>query len=179
VDKAKNQEFIHIEPSSLFKGDAKVLEPHLNMMGGAVRLSFEGENKYIHTKIEIWENGKVKDSRGLFTTYVLKNSFDGEASISLRDDVHDEKLFDMITAVGDNGFSSSKSFVDKPDAEMSYSTNRLNEDKTVSFGEETAIWALIGDKEGILTNGDIEESAKEADWALVYKIIVDEKEEVK
>jgi hypothetical protein len=88
--KMPDKGMMRISPSTLFEGDTKKLEPHLGLISGCVRLQYSGPKRKITTGYEIWKNGKLVDE-SLLTTADIKDSYDNDISISLKNVSSDEK----------------------------------------------------------------------------------------
>lgn len=171
---------VHIEPSNLFQGDTERLKPHLGIIGGLVKVSISGSNKSIFTRYEIWENGELKSSHASFSTPV-KNNFNGEVSVSLKDDIENNDLFRVTIVISHaNGYGASEFTIPKFSRDLSFGPNELRKAIDIKEGEEVAVWSLLAQSKGrSFFCGDIEESAKKADWAFVLKVSVKDNQDNK
>lgn len=166
---------IRISPSSLFEGDTKKLEPHLDLISGCVKIKYSGPKKYMSTSYEIWEEGKLKKTSALLYGSLIEKNYDGEVSISLKNkssDDLDPKY--KLTIANENG-SGAFSFV--PEITIPLDGGRrpltIMKDTEVSDNNKVAVWGYATYKDGIIQSSldkGIEESAKEASWAIVFKI---------
>lgn len=167
---------VRISPSALFEGDTKKLEPHLGIISGCVKLKYSGPEKFIKMAYEIWENGSLKKSSNSLGVSVDKG-YDGEISISLKDESSDKsKQIKRLTIVM-NGCSSTS---DDPDINIpDYAARKpimISKTMEVTDDKETAIWGYAAYKNGSFRPEEsIEEDAKKADWAFVVKVSFDEK----
>lgn len=171
---APKESTINIKPSHLFQGDLERLQPHLGIIGGLVEVDFARANSAIHTKYEIWEKGKLIESHNSFSIPV-EEKFSGEVSVSLKTDVEDPAMFEMCTGVYDKKVFGGSNTTPLPrfSKEFSYMTNELHSEIQIPAGQEVAVWGLMAaEPNKPLRTGDIEETAREADWALVLKIAV-------
>jgi len=168
---------IHIEPSSLFQGDTARLKPHLNIIGGLVKVSTSEPGKsWLHTKYEIWENGELKTSEAAFSKSI-ENSNTQEVSVSLTDDINNNNSIEVTTVVSnDSGYGASQFIIPRFDKGLSFGPNELSNAIDIKKGNEIAVWSLLAnDKDEYslsLHNEDIVEDAKKADWAFVLKISI-------
>ncbi|MBM7647384.1 hypothetical protein JOC78_000305 [Bacillus ectoiniformans] len=165
--------YLTIEPSQLFVGDTKKLEPHMGLIGGAVHLKYDGDYKILQTKYEIWEKGKLTKSSNAFGTS-FEEGLDDELTFSLKTN---ENMFDAVLAVSSNkkGYSSSHFSVPKFNEEYAYGPVPIEESIKVKEGKDEAMWGLIANKDGrISSEGDINKAAKVADWAFVVKVSIEE-----
>ena len=170
---------IRISPSSLFEGDTKKLEPHLGLISGCVKLKYSGPKKYINTAYEIWEDGKLKKSSDLLSTSI-DNSYDGEISVSLKnestDDIKQVYRLTVADTVAGNCGSSSEIVPEIVFPDGGRSPRNINKVIEISDDKEIAVWGYVVQKDTVILNEEsIEESAKKASWAFVFKISMSDK----
>ncbi|WP_104371997.1 hypothetical protein [Desulfocucumis palustris] len=170
-----NKGIVYIYPSNLFKGDTKILQPHLDIIGGCVKIQYKGTKKFIGTSIELWENGKIKSTLNPFYSKI-DGTFDGEVSVSLRDEGPDNasSSFKEVTEISQNGgYSSSTCIIPRFSSSYQYGPKELSGSKEVTDNEATAVWGLMAEKGATATYSNdesIEEMAKRVDWAFVLKV---------
>lgn len=160
-----------IKPSSLFEGIER-LQPHLNMQNGCVEVFYKGNKKFISTKYEIWEKGKLKESYGNFKL-AINNEFHDIIGISLKESIlEDFSVSDTMTMITAIGQSNVRGFIDR--YPKSYDTGSYNiyDEIKGNDDDEIAIWGLIANEAGSMNEQkkSIEETAKIADWAFVVKV---------
>lgn len=174
----EQQVTLQVKEEKLFKGDAALLQPHLDIIGGAAKIQVTGKEQVLSTKCEIWEQGKLITSRDPFSTY-LEDHATGHISISLKDSVKQPDMFDLCIAFNSKGgYSSINTFVPRFNSEYGYSRNEFQGELKVKQGEEVAIFSLLASEpeKGIRIGENISENAKTADWALVVKVWVSDQQ---
>lgn len=168
--------YVKVTPSKLFEGDAKKLEPHLDMITGCVKVKYQGDKESIGLKYEIWENGKLKESENAIGQPLSDKRFDGEFSISLREiigtDLEKSNSMIMKTIISeDKGYIGSTRFIDRFGTDCGYGPVEIDSEINASDDEEVAIWGLTAHKGSYSTSGNnIEDEVKAADWGLVLKL---------
>ena len=162
----------------MFKGDVALLQPHLDLIGGAAKIQVTGKEQVLHTKYEIWEQGKLVTSQNAFSSY-LEDRYAGHVSISVKGSTKQPDMFDLCIAFNSkDGYSSSNTFVPRFNSEYSYGRNDFRGELQVGQNEEVAVFGLLAVEggKGLQSSSDIGEDAKTADWALVVKIWVSEQQ---
>ncbi|MTI31521.1 hypothetical protein [Xanthovirga aplysinae] len=148
------------------------------MTTGCVKVNYKGDKEWMEVKYEIWENGQLKSNTNLIKTH-LKNGFNGEVSISLRDinlDNSEPSQSSIMTIVisDQSGYSSSSQNVEKYPKFYGSSPFNLQKEFKTSVDQELSIWGLmatdIEKTQGYHEESTIEATAKKVDWALVIKI---------
>jgi len=166
---------IRISPSSLFEGDAKKLEPHLGLLSGCVKVKYSGPKKYINTAYEIWEDGKMKKSSAPLSTSIEKN-YDGEVSVSLKNESTDDIKQVYRLTVAANSASSSGIVPEIVFPDGGRSPRNIDKVIEISDDKEIAVWGYVVQKDMVILNEEsIEESAKKASLAFVFKISMSDK----
>lgn len=162
-------------PSKLFEGNAKKLEPHLDMITGCISVKYKGKKESLCLKYEIWENGKLKESQNTLATSIRNNEFTGEVSISLKDiigtDLVKSDSMIMKTIISeDNGYVSSTKYIERF-KEHGYAPVEIHGELNVIDSEELSVWGLTSNK-GSYSNGGkgVEDEVKTADWGLILKL---------
>ncbi len=163
---------IIISPSSLFEGDAKKLQPHMDMITGCVKVKYKGNKESIRVKYEIWENGKIKEVEEGVSSFIENNEFDGTVSISLKEDINDENMLTMkLFITDDDGHIGIIKSIEGFDKKNSYGPEELQEDKVINDNQEITVWGLSTYQGAYITGGgDIVEEIERADWGLLIKI---------
>lgn len=163
---------IIISPSSLFEGDAKRLQPHMDMITGCVEAKYKGNKESICVKYEIWENGKIKEVAEGVSSFIENNEFDGTVSISLKEDIDDETMLSMkLFITDDDGCVGITRSIESFDKKSSYGPEELQEDKVINDNQEITVWGLSTYKGTYTTGGgDIVEEIERADWGLLIKV---------
>lgn len=137
-----------VEEYPLFQGDTKILEPHLGLVGGAVKAIVNGKGKAIYTKYEIYENGKLTSSGNAVSGHV-DSGVQNYVSVSIKDSVTNDNSFELIFSIQDsNGRVASSLHI--PRYDKSYSTSyagfkdkaTLKDKATFKEGEEATIFTL-------------------------------------
>lgn len=165
---------IVVKPTKLFVGELRRLEPHLRLVTGAVDLDYRGPEVPVTLRIEIWSGGELL-SDGDSMTGRLNGP--GEASISVREvaSADGEARYEVVTALGKNGFSSAVRRLTAPDlVDKARWPMELTAPVTLERNEPLAVWALLVDGFGSQPEGSIDEAAQRVDWALVLRLVVDE-----
>jgi len=166
-----------IEPSSLFEGDTKKLEPHLGWSTGAVKVKYQGDKKILNVSCETWEKGKLVQTFGSLGAGI-EGSFDGEVSVSLKDDdgAGQNRYLATIVVSDKQGYSSSKVYVPKFNESATSSTatspKPLSAPIEVSDEQTTAVWGLMAGEGTNISRSDesIEAMAQRVEWAFVLKL---------
>ncbi|WP_434511722.1 hypothetical protein [Desulfitobacterium sp. AusDCA] len=144
---------IRISPSSLFEGDTKKLEPHLGLISGCVKVKYSGPKKYMNTIYEIWEEGKLKKSSGLLLGSLLGKNYDGEVSISLKNEATNDLNPKYRLTVADGNGSS---YTLLPEIDMMLDGGRrpltISKDIEISDDNKIAIWGYADYKGGIVVS---------------------------
>ena len=156
-----------ISPSSLFEGDLKRLEPHLDLLTGCVEVSYSGDKKNFKTSYEVWEKGKKIHEYESISFKGIDDLFnDSIISVSAKELENDKFRLKLII----KGAMSTKKF-DLP-RDHYYNAIGLNEKITIEDDEEIIIWGLAGTKvnESFVSHDSIEKTLKAANVALVLKI---------
>ncbi|MGF7059675.1 hypothetical protein [Brassicibacter mesophilus] len=170
------ENYVKVEPSKLFEGDAIKLAPHFDMITGSAKVKYIGNKKSICLKYEIWENGRIKESHNASSKFVDNNKFDGEVSISLKEitgtDLERSNFMIMKTVISeDNGYIGSTKYIDRFDEDCSYGPIEIYEELNVTDDEEIIVWGLTAQKGSyISTGGSIEDEVKASDWGLILKV---------
>lgn len=176
-DTKDNKDIVHIEPSKLFKGEAKILEPHLGIIGGgAVKVNIKQDNSIIRTSYEIWEDGNLVTSRDSFSSYIYDKEFNSEVTVSLKEDIEEKDMFKLTIAI--DGHGSLKTKIPRFNKEYGWATNELHKEVNVPLDQEIAVWSLIanGRDKFFENTGNIEEDVKKEQWAFVLKLKVNERD---
>ncbi|OMP65698.1 hypothetical protein [Domibacillus epiphyticus] len=171
----KSDQFVTVEPSKLFQGDAKRLEPHLEIMGGAVKVSYSGSHHAMNTKYEIWEDGKLVNSGRALGMEITEDALE-EVTVSLKNDPDKESdfLVTVVFASEENGYNSAAFSIPKFDPSRANGHLELDEPIQFKEGAEEAIWGYTANEDGHISSGDdLEKIAKEADWAFLLKLTTD------
>lgn len=161
-----------IKPSTLFQGDAKRLEPHMDMVTGCVEVKYKGDKKSIGAKYELWENGEIKETNNITSRFIENGEFDGLISISLKEDIGNENRLKMKTCISDeSGFVGSTVFIENFYKDLAYGPEELHEDVAIEDSQELSIWGLTAYQGSFATSGvSIEEKVKNADKGIILKI---------
>lgn len=166
---------VKVTRSDLFEGESKKLKPHMGLISGCVKVKYKGDKKFISCKYEIWENGEITETSGLFSKSI-DGEFEGEVSISLKELINNDLEIseDMImtTAIGnESGYSSNRRYIKRFDKEYGYSPYDLTEEIIETDEAEIDVWGLMAEDDNIYSpKSSIQATAKEMDWAIVLKI---------
>lgn len=169
--KETTPEQLQIKPGELFEGELKKIEPHLGFVGsGLVEVAYNGSKKYLQTDYEIWEDGQLKERVGRFSS-LIGHKFDGNISITLEEAAKNDKSYRGIIAISSpTGYSASSFFIPKIDSDYSYGPMHIKDSITIGANEEAIIWGMHANENGLVYQGDIENTAKKADWAFLVKV---------
>ncbi|MGO0061449.1 hypothetical protein ACTID9_15730 [Brevibacillus fluminis] len=173
---------IRAEPEQLFTGAEKKYQPFVGSMSGGVRFTYTGNKNTLSVDVELWENGRKKQT--LVTTETPLNR-QGETA----KDTYDSELIAAVTEVSAEG--------DHPRYEIKFAltdengtvSNRFSAEKRPSFqlsslmalqgpaeaGEDTGlcVWGFQAtDEHSLSSTGSIEEDARKAKYAIVFRIVV-------
>ncbi|MED4729927.1 hypothetical protein P9597_17605 [Aneurinibacillus migulanus] len=164
---------VHISPSSLFDGETKKLEPHLGLTSGAVKVQYEGPRHMMIVMYEIWENGTLKQKSEGLGYSIEKGGFDGEFSVSLREEDKEKKSYAMTTVFSKkDGYASSVTSIPGYKSAAGSSPRPLQQVINVSDKEEIPVWGWVAGKGSEVSDFSepFEEMAKKVEWALLLKI---------
>jgi len=169
-----SENYVRVMPSKLFEGNAKKLEPHLDMITGCISVKYQGNKESLCLKYEIWENGKLKESQNTVATSIRNNEFNGEVSISLKDiigtDLEKPASMIMKTIISDgNGYAGSTKYVERF-KEHGYGPVEIPGELNVIDSEELSVWGLTSNKGSYTSGGKVEEEVQTADWGLILKL---------
>lgn len=161
-----------ISPSSIFEGDAKKLQPHMDMITGCVEVKYKGDKKGIGVKYEIWENGEIKADDNATSRFIKNNEFNGTISISLREDIREESKCKIKIFINDDkGLGGTTIPIENFYKDLSYGPKELQEKIVINDSEEVVIWGLAAYRGSFTSGGhSIEEEVKKADSGLVLKV---------
>lgn len=164
--------------SELFAGDLKRLEPHLGLSSGCVRLEFRPPDRIVTLEPEVWQDGKpVPGDR----SSVRSDQGPADASISLTPlpVAGGKPRYRITTALfGPGGSSAATTTRDAPGTDGVRRTYLKTLDGPIELqeGEPVAVWAyLVYEATNpfppySVTHGSFEEAAKDAVWAVVFKV---------
>jgi hypothetical protein len=176
----KSDPAIGASPSSLFPKDLARLEPHLGMETGCVGLAprFTGTAS-VRLTLERWQQGKVTEIGRLDTK--VSSLLAHSVSISVREVERRGKSQYRITVV--HSVSSDARawgtrevglwFLDPPAFEpKATGRKQLPEEVSITASGAVPVWALLYSSSGDIKGGKktVAESAKEAEWAIVFKV---------
>ncbi len=163
-----------ISPAEIFNESTRLLEPHLDLTTGAVRIEYAGPEDWLSLGYEVWENGVIKYPFGVEGT-MIDVPFSGMLTMSLEDvsQYTDEPKYKVIYALTSDsgGGITSVSYYPKPAIDGFSSFSELREPLVISDGEEVAVWGYLVSKSGTFLDVPIPEQAANADWALVMKVM--------
>lgn len=169
---------VKVVPSKLFQGDAKSLEPHMDMITGCVDVNYKGSKENMGLKYEIWKDGALEAKNNLLSTPIEGNGFNGEISISLKDTM--TANFERSESIGmktvlrtEDGHSASSIPIDRFNEEYGYSPKELQNEINVTDNKEIAIWGLEAGETLSAGGEDIEKAVKKAKWGLILKLYFD------
>ncbi|WP_128894828.1 hypothetical protein [Longirhabdus pacifica] len=179
-----------ISPSEAFLADNDELKAHLNFMfAESVRLNYVyAENKQILNSLDIWEDGSIVEKEWSTSSSTILGEIDGVYSVSLKNTYHPEELVELVRVMPtDTGYVTTKGLMQigksgmKDDSELTIYKS-IEQPIQVSVGQYEAVAGYFlyydnGDGSMEYTSTDsMEEQAAEADWAIVFKVGVFEKE---
>ncbi|TCK92683.1 hypothetical protein EDC19_1838 [Natranaerovirga hydrolytica] len=167
-----------VTSSKLFQGDARRLEPHLDMITGCVEVKYKGDKQNLSLKYEIWEDGQLKESQDSLSVSINDNQFDGEVSLSLKEnmDTNLEKIDSMklkLVISDSTGYRSTNFTIESFDPSFGFGPVELYEAVKIKDNEEVAVWGLTAYKDVYQSGREIEESVKKADWGFILKVYFD------
>ncbi|MHC4251037.1 MAG: hypothetical protein ACYS9X_18100 [Planctomycetota bacterium] len=173
---------IRIWPASLFNNSTRLLEPHLRLRTGAVRIEYPGPGKCLHYGYEIWEKGKVTSPLRAGSSSISV-PFSGWLTVSLADSAEGvaPPQYEGVVALHTEAPGSSGSAVvmayrvPQPSVALKIGRLRpLDGPVTLTDGQEIAFWGYMVGKGATGYQGDetIIDVAKRAEWALVLKLRV-------
>jgi hypothetical protein len=172
---------VYISPSTLFKGDTKILQPHLGIIGGCVEVKYKGTKKFIRVSSELWENGEQKSTVGVLDSKI-DGSFNGDVSVSLRDEGSDNpshSFKDVLEISQNGGYASLTGIVPGFSSQYGSGPKELSGMIKVNDNQKIAVWGLMAEKTpniSFANNESVEEMARKVDWAFVLKISFLDKE---
>lgn len=173
---ATNNGVVYISPTSLFKGNTQILQPHLGLIGGCVDIKYKGKKKLLTATSELWENGKLTTTLNSLGTQIDGN-FTGEISVSLKKDrlCNSNNSFREVVKISQNGGSCSSSLDDIPayNPQDGSGPKELPGETQAIDNQHVAVWGLMSNKgpDSYYSNQEsIEQMAKRVNWAFVLVI---------
>lgn len=174
VNSGKSQVYntASVTSGRLLEGDAKKLEPHLDMMTGCVNINYMGDKKSICTKYELWEKGVITNQGNGVSSFIDNNRFDGYISLSMKPDNYDKERLSMKFAICENtGYVASSMGLSKFDSSYSYGPTAHTVDTNIKDTDEMAIWGVTAEQDGQFDSGvDMYDDIKNSDWGFVVKV---------
>lgn len=180
---SNNEGTMEVKPYDLFGGDSKKFQPFLGLMSGAIKLDYKGDKKSIRANVEVWENGKKKETTQSIgaLNQVTKNGdyvFNGEFIVSVKkqqETMNNNKTrFTVSSAFIDRGGSTtSTDFQIEADTELVSSMPIVlnNKGKSFSGNEEIAVWGMQASDQNDMQTVDLTpEMLKKVRWAIIVKI---------
>lgn len=160
------ENIVKISPRTLFEGEFKKIEPHLDLLTGCVEVSYKGNKKNFIATYELWEKGKVIEEYESISFKGIEYPFDGNISVSAKSLENDKYRLKLII----KGAMSTQKF-DLP-INLNYNAINLDEQIQTKDDKEIIIWGLAGTKvnDSFVSYNNIEKTLKAADIALVLKI---------
>jgi hypothetical protein len=165
-----------LTPASLFQGELKRLEPHLELRTGCVKVDYEGPDLPINLVFEIWKNGKSNMPQRGGTR--LRNDFKGEFSFSIKETKTDsgQPGLRVIQVVADeHGHAAFTTTVPFPKLKgrAQSSPRSLAKKLDATKEKEVVLWAMMyGD--GVEMQGNDEsilDMARRVEFAIVFKLV--------
>ena len=165
---------VRIEPSNLFEGENKKIEPHIGLISGCFKIKYTGPKKSFKTVFEVWEEGNLKNTYpgiGMFNDDQV--NLNGEISFSFKpnedNEVNDIKK--VLSVYTDRNCTSI--FQEKIEfSSIANQTIGLNNTVEISDQEEVYVWAYRNQMDMIRTDYNILNEVKTAKWALAMKIVL-------
>lgn len=161
------ENIVKISPGTLFEGELKKIEPHLDLLTGYVDLSYKGNKNSFKTIYEIWEKGNVIEKKESISFDGIEDHFNANISVSAKHLDNDEYRLKLIV----EGAVSTQQF----DLPVNRYYNAINLDKQIEIKDdkEIIIWGLAGTEMNnpFFYSNDIEKTLEAADTALVLKIM--------
>ncbi|WP_425447931.1 hypothetical protein [Dethiothermospora halolimnae] len=160
------ENIVEISPSTLFEGELKKIEPHLDLLTGCVEVSYKGNKKNFRAIYELWEKGKVTEEYDGISFKGIEDSFDSDISVSAKRLENDKYRLKLIV---ENAMTTEK--FDLP-INLNYNAINLNKQIKTQDDKEIIIWGLAGTKvnDGFISYSNIEKTLEVAEAALVLKI---------
>lgn len=172
---AKSPE-VRVSPTQFFVGDLKKLEPHLAMRAGAVHLEIDAQEIWVKCEVEYWQAGKkVGFTNG--ATRHKKGQVDASFSLT---EINGPKGVPQYRITDSVGGDSSTVARDRPEPGKDGMTQNyvrdLKESVSLPKDHSEAVWAYLiyettdPSPPKVVREGTIKEAAKEAKWAVVFKL---------
>jgi hypothetical protein len=169
---------VRLNPTSLFQGDAKRLEPHLGFVGsGCVELTTEGPKRLVVMALDIWKDGKQQELGSSRSVFPLNRKEEVSFSVKEVTSPWSGPKYEY-TIVDDHGLIRSQE--DSPRLKGHVWTNayRLEKPCELLDGDSKAVFAIMKEPgfrdvdrdKRANPNDTIEENAKRVPWALVITI---------
>jgi hypothetical protein len=173
---------IRITPIDLFPGDLKRLQPHLEMDGACFKFEYDGHKKSVRLVLQILEKGKREISATMFLK-PFEGPSSGEASVSIRSvkDAQGQSAWYIIGRVVQNeahGTSSSMQYMPRtlPANAHGSSGQSIPDVSVFDADDEVPLWCKVRSAGPIRVSGPMDEMAKEADFAVLLKLVPDDPE---
>ena len=173
---------IRITPVELFPQELKRLEPHLELSGACFKVEYNGPELSVKIVVEIWKNGTLEGHSGGWMA--LKGPFTGELSVTAKNALDDEGNpgSRIVTAWGGPGTSqSTRATYPTPDLKDRTTVFKKVERVTeIAIDQEIAVWGMLQGKAfrmipigsgRIQIERSIAEVAKEAEYAIIWKLV--------
>ena len=166
-----------VSPSTLFEGDAKKLQPHLDIIGGCVKIEYKGSKKWITSIYEIWEDGKLISSAHGISKSIQNGIFYGVFSISLKDKKESgaDNEYQVTTVLSKkDGFVSSTHTIPRFNSSYGYGPEELPGTISIRDNKEIVVWGLTADKDSYKITGEesIEKTGEKSNWAMIVKLVL-------
>ncbi|MDP5273875.1 hypothetical protein [Chengkuizengella axinellae] len=156
-----------IQPIDFFKEDTKYLEPHLDWLTGRFEVKYSGPEKFMNLSIEVYEKGKLIDSRGLLRFDIKKNK---EISFSIQDHKDQKELKKLIFTSEDLNDGGSGTYIFNiefdDDVNSPSGIHYIEDEIKILEGNEAIIWGYFSTEEDYIDNSD---ELLNYDWVFVLK----------
>ncbi|MBO8164497.1 MAG: hypothetical protein H0Z34_12355 [Brevibacillus sp.] len=163
-----------IQPFNLFEGEGTRFKPFFDW-AGAVKLKYSGTKQEIHVAWELWENGVRQQTLSSSGTIMDQKddgttAYEGELILSIDRYEHDgmPQYLTKAAFVDESGHSLIENSTAGREAFQAQATIELHEPLKITEGQRAIVWGVQATDENVIrSHGTVEETVKQAKWALV------------
>ena len=172
-------EYLYVEKSpDVFTDQVKKLADYMDITAVGFKLNYTGSKKYIEIGYDLLENGKIrKDLSSLIfgiqvddipDDNVNNNHLEREITIACQDVINNDKPSYKVTVSGPTS-TIKNLYIPKLSIENIAITHEKIGTKEIPKDKEGILWGIIAQKMNTLPGIGIEEQAKRARWAILFK----------
>ncbi|MET3288858.1 UNVERIFIED_CONTAM: hypothetical protein ABID98_001428 [Brevibacillus sp. OAP136] len=173
---------IRAEPEQLFTGEEKKYQPFVGSMSGGVKFTYTGNKNTLGVDVELWEDGKKKQMLASTEGPLVrqgekaKGTYNSEliAAVSEIKAEGDQPRYEIkFTMADENGTVTNEFSAEKRPSLQLASTMALQGPAEADEDTGLAVWGFQAtDEHSLSSTGSIEEDARKAKYAIVFRIVV-------